>query len=138
MIARVGAAAATTVIAAVIAFQLAIVLGAPWGELTQGGGTDGQLALAGRIIAAISAGVLAIMAAGLLARVGWGPLARAPNRVIAAISWFTVAYSALAVLLNAASPSDRERILWVPVSVILLACALATVLPTRAGRAQPS
>ena len=118
-------------IALVIAFQVALVLGAPWGEYTQGGGTTGQLAAGGRIVAVVSAGILTLLGLGLMARVGWGPLAAAPARLVSVVAWVAVGYSALAVLLNAVSPSGGERVVWVPVSVLLLGCALVTVLGTR-------
>ena len=47
----------------VAAFQVALVLGAPWGEYTQGGGTGGALAGSGRIVAAVSCLLSILMAA---------------------------------------------------------------------------
>jgi len=114
-----------------MAFQAAIALGAPWGGYTQGGGTAGQLPLGGRVIAVVSMAILACFAAGLLARVGWGPLARAPRRLVSVISWVAVGYSLIAVLLNLATPSENERMLWAPVSLALAASSLITVIGTR-------
>ena len=54
----------------VAAFQLALVLGAPWGEYTQGGATGGALAPSGRIIAAVSCLVSILMTGAILARAG--------------------------------------------------------------------
>jgi len=79
----------------------------------------------------VSVGILIVLGLGLMARVGWGPLAGAPARLVSVVAWVAVGYSAMAVLLNAVSPSGGERAVWVPVSVLLLACALATVLGTR-------
>ena len=129
--ARIAAAAVALLMGVVMAFQAAIALGAPWGSYTQGGGTSGQLPAGGRVIAVVSIAILALLAAGLLARVGWGPLARAPRRLVSVVSWIAVGYSLVAVLLNMATPSEDERMLWAPVSVALAAGSLVTVIGTR-------
>ena len=54
MIARVAAVASALLLGAVVLFQVALVLGAPWGEYTQGGGTAGSLPVAGRVTAVVS------------------------------------------------------------------------------------
>ncbi len=129
--ARIAAAAVALLMGSVMAFQAAVALGAPWGSYTQGGGTSGQLPVGGRIIALVSIVILALLASGLLARVGWGPLARAPRRLVSVVSWIAVGYSLAAVLLNVATPSVNERVLWAPVSGALAACSLVTVIATR-------
>jgi hypothetical protein len=63
------ARAAAGVILGVAVFQVALVLGAPWGVYTQGGGTEGALDTAGRVLAAVSCAILLVMAAAILARV---------------------------------------------------------------------
>lgn len=131
MIARIAAAFAAGLIGLVIAFQLALVLGAPWGDFTQGGANSGQLPATGRVVALVSMVILTVLACGLLARVGWGPLAGASRRLVAVLAWVGVGYSAIAVLLNAASPSSNERLVWVPVAVLLLASSFVTVWTTR-------
>ena len=120
-------------ICAVIAFQLAVALGAPLGRLTQGGGVDGTLPMSGRLVAVASAVLLAIMALGLLARAGIGPLRAAPRRLVTAIAWFTAIYAGLGVLLNLASPSPAERWTWAPVTALILVCAVVTLRATRRG-----
>ena len=132
--ARIAAAAVALLMGGVIAFQAAIALGAPWGGYTQGGGTSGQLPVGGRVIAVVSIVIVALLAAGLLARVGWGPLARAPRRLVSVVSWAAVGYTLVAVLLNLATPSENERMLWAPVSVALAAGSLVTVIGTRRRR----
>ena len=57
----------------IAAFHAALVLGAPWGALTQGGGGSGPLAASGRIAAAVSCVISVVMANAILARVGRGP-----------------------------------------------------------------
>jgi ABC-type phosphate transport system permease subunit len=136
MIARIAAAISAVLLSAVIAFQLALVVGAPWGEYTQGGTTTGALPMAGRVMAAISIVVLGVFALALLARVGWGPLRRAPQRLVTVVVWVSVGYAAIAVLLNTATPSAKERLVWAPVSVILLVAQLTAVLGSRRPKAK--
>ncbi len=112
---------------AVVVFQVALVLGAPFGAVTQGGGTSGVLGASGRAIAAVSALILTVMACGLLATTGVGPLRRARPGVVTVIVWITVIYSSLGVVMNAASPSLWESLIWVPVTLaglVLSAMAL--------------
>ena len=108
--------------AVVVAFQLALAAGAPWGELTMGGAFPGQLPPRMRAAAIGSALVLAAFAAVVAARAGlaFPRWQRASRRVI----WVVVVYSVVGVVLNAATPSPRERLLWLPVTIALMACAL--------------
>lgn len=106
----------------VIAFQLALVGGAPWGALTQGGGAPGALSAQARAVAAVSAALLFGMALVVRARAG---LLAAPWATrLARLVWLVVAYCGLGVLVNAATPSAAERQLWLPVVLVMLACSL--------------
>jgi hypothetical protein len=107
---------------AVIAFQLALAAGAPWGEITMGGAVRGQLPPRLRATAFGSAALLtgfgAIVAArAQLAFPTW-------HRTSRWLIWVVVAYSIVGVVLNALTPSPRERALWLPVAIILAVCAV--------------
>ena len=108
--------------ALVVAFQLALSAGAPWGALTMGGRYPGQLPAPMRGTALASAVLLAGMAGVVAARAGFGlpGWRRAARRLI----WGVVAYGAVGVGLNAATPSAPERALWLPVACALAGCAL--------------
>jgi hypothetical protein len=108
--------------ALVVLFQLALAAGAPWGELTVGGTFPGQLPIRMRLAAAGSAVLLIAFAAIVIARAGLG--LRRWERASRWLIWLVVAYSVVGVLLNAATPSPRERALWLPVTVTLAICAL--------------
>ena len=58
--ARISAHAFTALTGVVIAFQLALVAGAPWGHLTQGGRVEGPLPIGARAVALASAVLLAV------------------------------------------------------------------------------
>jgi hypothetical protein len=115
----------------IAAFQVAIVFGARWGAYTQGGQTEGALDASGRVFAAVSCAILLVMAAAILARVREGPLKNAPGRLVAALSWFTTIYSALAVVLNLGTQSSSERAVFGPTAILLFALVVATMVGSR-------
>jgi hypothetical protein len=122
---------AAVILVGVIAFQIAIAFGAPWGAYTQGGKHVGALPAQGRIIAAVSVVLLVAMLLSLFARIGRGPLKRLPRRRLRILYWFTLLYSALAVVLNLITKSTHERGVWLPVSIVLLALVVFILRRTR-------
>ncbi len=134
MAVRVAAVAAACLLGVVVLFQVALVFGAPWGAYTQGGSVHGPLPASGRAVAALSAGLLMLMAGAVLARVGLGPMRSAPRRLVTVLAWFTAAYSVVGVLLNLATPSAKERLLWAPVTGLLAVLVLVAVIGTRGPR----
>jgi hypothetical protein len=111
---------ATVLLGVIAAFQAALVLGAPWGEFTQGGGTSGPLTTSGRIVAVVSCVMLMVMAGAILGRVGQGPFRLRSSRVKTVLAWFTTLYAVAGVVLNLITRSTGERALWAPVSILLL------------------
>jgi hypothetical protein len=115
----------------VAAFQVALVLGAPWAEYTQGGASSGALAASGRIIATVSCLLSILMASAILARAGEGPLRRLRPPVVAVLAWITTVFAGITVVLNIITRSTAERALWAPVSIVLLLLVLAVMVTTR-------
>lgn len=112
-------AAATGV---VVAFQIALALGAPWGAYAMGGAYPGQFPPALRIAALVQAGILIGLAGIVLARAGIA--LQSWERVARWMVWVAVAFSAVSLVLNLITPSAGERMLWAPVALVLLACSL--------------
>ena len=108
MLPVLAARAAAVVMVGIAGFQVALVLGAPWGAYTQGGQTEGALDASGRVFAAVSCAILLVMAAAILGRVREF-LKNAPGRLVIALAWFTAIYPALSVVLNLATQSSSER-----------------------------
>lgn len=113
----------------VVAFQLALAAGMPWGAYAMGGAFPGQFPPAMRVAAVIQAVVLALLAGVVLARAGltlpsWG-------RVSRWLIWVIVTLLGLSVLLNFISPSGGERMIWTPVATMLLVCSLVVALGSR-------
>ncbi len=102
----------------VIAFQIALAAGVPWGAYAMGGAFPGQFPPALRVTALIQAALLAGMALIVLARAGlvlpgW-------QRSSRWLIWFVVGFAALSLFLNLITLSARERAIWAPVAFVLL------------------
>lgn len=114
------------VVAGVIAFQIALALGAPWGTYAMGGYVSGAFPPRLRIAAAVQAALLAVTAAIVLSRAGlllpaWSEAARW-------LIWIVVVIAVVALVLNAISRSAGERRIWVPVALLMLASSLLVAL----------
>jgi hypothetical protein len=105
--------------AAAIVFQAALACGAPWGEWTLGGKYRGKLPPAIRLVPVLSILLLAGLAALILARAGLVALTVSPGW-----TWAVVAYCTAGAVANFVTPSRREKALWFPVLVVLLACSV--------------
>jgi hypothetical protein len=112
-------AAATGV---VVAFQIALALGAPWGAYAMGGAYPGQFPPAMRAAALVQAGILLGFAGIVLSRAGI--TLQSWERVARWMIWVVVGFSALSLALNLITPSASERMLWSPVAFVLLVCSL--------------
>ena len=108
----------------VIAFQIALVAGAPWGEYTLGGSYPGQLPMPIRLVPIVSALLIASFVLTVRARAGLLWANQRAGRIFARFIWVVVAYSALGTLLNAITPSAIERLIWLPVVIGLLLTSL--------------
>jgi hypothetical protein len=115
----------------VCAFQIALVLGAPWGSITQGGFDTGALETQGRVTAAVSAVLLFAMAQITLAVDGEGLFKKLNARALRVFAWISTGYSGLGVLVNLASPSLAEKLIWVPVVGVVFVLQLRTILRTK-------
>ena len=98
-------------------FHLAIIWGAPWGSLTMGGRWPGRLPVLARILSLASALLLVVMALVVLAQAGILE-ADLPHWA----HWAVAGLTLVSVLANAATPSPPERLVWLPVTLILLIC----------------
>lgn len=110
----------------VVAFQLALALGAPWGAYAMGGAFPGSFPPPMRVAAVVQAGVIGLLAVVVLSAAG----IVLPDLAVAFpwLVWVPVAVSVIAVVLNAISRSAGERRIWVPVAVVLLVSSLVVAL----------
>ena len=109
------------VVAGVMVFQFCLIGGAPWGRLTQGGRYEGVLPVPGRIAAGLSIPLLVCMGAGIASAAGMTP--NWPKWAAHAV----LAVQALSTFLNWITLSRAERLLWGPVTTVMLALAVYVV-----------
>jgi hypothetical protein len=117
--------------AGVVAFQIALAAGAPWGEYAMGGVFPGQFPLALRIAALAQAALIAGMAVVVMSRAGlilagWSAASRWLVRVV-------VAFAAISLVLNLITPSAGERAIWAPVALLLLASSAIVAIEGASG-----
>ncbi len=94
-------------------FQAALAAGLPWGAAAWGGGQPGQLPVGYRLASAASAAVWLVVATGVGgARLG----PRGRHRLLTVL----LVLMALSALMNAASRSQLERVIWTPFAVLQL------------------
>ena len=110
----------------VVAFQLALALGAPWGEYAMGGRYPGILPRTMRVSAVGQAALLAALAVYVLSAAGL--VLPSLARTLPGLIWAVVAFSALSLVLNAMTPSAGERRIWVPVATEMLLTSLIVAL----------
>ncbi len=104
-------------IAALIVFQFCLIFGAPWGPVTQGGRHQGALPLSGRVLAGLSVLLLIMMGGALLSIAGMMP--NWPKWT----AYVALGIQFLSTLLNWITPSRPERLLWGPITSLMLALA---------------
>jgi len=114
---------------AVIAFQIALAAGAPWGAYAMGGAFPGQFPPPMRIGAVVQAAILAGLAGVVLSR--GGVALPSWSKVSHWLIWVVVAFSVLSLVLNLITPSAGERAIWAPVAFVMLASSLSVALLRR-------
>lgn len=120
--ARTAAGAAAAGFLAIASFQAALALGAPLGRAAWGGAHT-QLPTGLRIASAFAIGVWVLAALIILGRAGFevSPL---PPAFVRWGTWALVGVLPLGAIMNFASPSIWERLLWGPVALILAGLSL--------------
>jgi len=114
------------VTASVVAFQIALALGAPWGAYAMGGARPGRFSAPMRAGALGQALILALLAVAVLAEAGL--VLPTVSASLPWLIWLAVAFSAVGVVLNAISRSAGERRLWLPVALVMLVASLVVAL----------
>lgn len=108
-------------------FQLALVLGAPMGEYTLGGQTQGKLSIKLRLVSAISLLVNLAIAGHYLAQTGTIQTLL-PSDLNQIANWGLVVFTSAGLVMNSISRSKKERKMWVPVLLLSLTCAVIVAL----------
>lgn len=111
----------------VTAFQIALISGAPWGEYAFGGQNKGVLPRNLRIGSVITSFLYLGIAGHYLAQLGIFPKLLSPelNQIA---NWAIVGINTLALIMNTITPSKKERMIWAPVALVLLATSVPIAL----------
>lgn len=98
----------------VIAFQVALIAGAPLGRFTQGGASDGALDSKGKKAATVSVVLLVIFATHVLTYSDAIAL-EVPILLSSILQWILIVYTIIGTILNSISRSVIESAIWTPV-----------------------
>lgn len=110
----------------VVAFQVGLALGAPWGAWAMGGSVPGRFPPRLRVAALAQGILLAGLAAIVLARAEIIRLTIVDD--LPSLVWLAVGFSAVGLVLNSISRSAGERRIWVPVSAVMVGASLVVAL----------
>jgi hypothetical protein len=110
----------------VIAFQLALALGAPWGSYAMGGAFPGKYPISMRIAAIVQSVVLALIALAVLSVAGVAATPWGTTSVW--VAWGITALLTVGLVLNLITPSAGERRIWAPVITMMLVCSIVVAL----------
>jgi hypothetical protein len=114
-------------LAVVALFQLALVLGAPMGEYAFGGQHSGKLPTRFRIGSLVSIGLYLGIAGHVAAQLGLVQK-QLPDGLNTAANWAIVGLMLVSLVMNGISRSKKERDLWVPVALLLVASSFIVAL----------
>lgn len=102
----------------IILFQLGLTIGMPWGAASMGGKYPGKYPPGMRVVSLINVCITSFIAAIVLIKseIIWLQFKSFAN----VATYFVVAFSLVATILNTITPSKIERKIWAPVAAILL------------------
>lgn len=124
---------AAVLLTGIVGFQLALAFGAPWGRAAYGGATERPTEKM-RVSSAVASVVWTFIALVTLRR-GGHPVPRVlPEPALPWVSWIAVGLVAVGSVLNIITPSRLERMIWAPVTLVLLVATTATELAARKRR----
>jgi hypothetical protein len=116
---------ATTLLVAV--FQIALALGAPWGEYAYGGARVGKLPLGFRINSVVAVFVMVAISGHYLAQLGvFEPILDPDGNSV--VNWVLVGFTGLSALANNATRSKKERMVWGIPTILMFLASLAVAL----------
>lgn len=130
--ARIAAAVAASIFSVAAGFQLALAVGAPWGQAAWGGSHEGVLPAGLRVASIAVAAFFIVAVLVVLGRAGYWPTDVGPFGVFRWGIWALAALMTLSAFGNVASSSAWERFLNAPVALLLaLLCLVTAVGRTR-------
>ena len=108
-------------------FQIALALGAPWGEYAYGGARVGKLPIGFRINSVVAAVVMAAISGHYLAQLGvFAPLLDSAGNSV--VNWVLVGFTGLSAVANNITRSKKERAVWAIPTILMFIAALLVAL----------
>lgn len=109
-------------------FQFALAAGVPWGKAAYGGANQ-VLPLRLRLTSGMAVAIWGVSLLLVIQRYRGEGLAFLNANNVTLMLWIVVAYLTLGVLMNAISPSELERKIWTPATLVgLVATASVNIL----------
>lgn len=99
-------------------FQVALAAGAPFGRAAWGGTNSGQLPVGLRVGSAVAVGVWLLAATIVVGHAGVVATSFSPA-FLQRGTWVLVAVTLIGAVMNFASPSPWERLMWAPITLAL-------------------
>jgi hypothetical protein len=130
---RISAVIYGVITVGIVAFQIGMAAGMPWGAFAMGGAYPGVFPTALRVAAVVQATLLTVCALVVLACAGltlasWTRFSRVAI-------WLVVALSSVSLVLNVITPSAGERAIWAPVAALMLVSCLVVAVASRSSEA---
>jgi len=113
-----------------VAFQIALAAGAPWGRAAYGG-ASAHPAVELRVSSVFAAVLWSFVAVVLLNRGGHRSPPVLPQRAMPIALWIAVGLLSVGLVLNVITTRQLERMIWAPVSLALLVATTTTELAAR-------
>ncbi|MBY0572178.1 MAG: hypothetical protein K2P84_00730 [Undibacterium sp.] len=110
----------------VVVFQFALAIGMPWGALAMAGKFPGKYPLKMRLACLPMIVLLGTWALIIASRAAW--VYPEIARSFPALVWIVLGLNVLSFVMNLATPSKWERIIWAPITFGLLCCSLRVTL----------
>lgn len=126
LVADIAAIAGLVLLAGLVAFQIGLIAGRPWGRMAWGG--SHEVLPRNLRIASISSIVLYVLFATAIAEKSGLISLGLPESSVGLTMWLLSGYFLLGVFMNAISRSKQERMVMTPVAFMLFVCFVAVAL----------
>ena len=132
-VARYSSGVGGVLLTGLVAFQLALALGAPWGRAAYGGATD-HPTIPMRVGSAVASVVWTGIALVMLCRGGHRVPQIVPPTAVPVVMRSSIGLLGVGLVMNVITPSKLERMIWAPVILLILVATTITELSSRSQR----
>ena len=105
-----------------IAFHICLILGKPWGHLTMAGKFHRELPVKMKMFSGLS--ILILFSVALFVEIGSGNIVFGSQNLRQNFLISAIVFNFIQTILHIITPSKWERVLWLPIILIMLICSL--------------